>query len=626
MKSITKTRLGRLSQLAIANMVGLMLLVAFFLLLSDIASVKAQDPAPAQAGLYHPFVRKGEDGSTTVYVNNVGSSPAGIMLSYYDITGTLVCTVPNNIPVLGMQVFPQSSESCLGTSFRGSLVVQSDELVASVVTDEDAGPMTDNLGSYIGSWEGTGSRVVPVSKNWIDAERPDIFVQNTSTTTANFLIDFYAREGFLEYTWGVGTIQPKSSTIVDLLGLPVSIFNGSAFVLADQPVVAVARTTDYYRGMPWLQNDSDDMSNSRRLARVAKHYDLFNTGVLWSTMIEAINASDSNSAITVEYRDITGTLVFSRSNFVSSRGKVTQYLGDETGLPDTFFGSAYIYSSQAVAVSEVTLEDGLGPASVAFASYAPSSDSPLSLPKVVRDLPGRFTAFSLHNTQNMTANVNIWYYDPSGIPVLLQPDTLPPYATHHYNQYAQTALGTSFTGSVKFESDQSLVAIVDEVRTDRSVVLVIPGEDAVLTNTCGGLTTTIQIPGNAVISPTVIVFTATTQPVDSNPPAGFDFVGRNFTLSALENGQQVPFSSTVGVTITLAYSQPLPEDISPDTLRLYRWNTDVAPPDWVDAACDSNSYDRSTVGILKVRVCHFSGFALAGNSGHVVYLPVVLKQ
>jgi D-xylose transport system substrate-binding protein len=145
---------------------------------------------------------------------------------------------------------------------------------------------------------------------------------------------------------------------------------------------------------------------------------------------------------------------------------------------------------------------------------------------------------------------------------------------------------------------------------------VLPGVGSVLTTTAN-LTTSIEIPGAAVVTPTTVLYAAAITPTG---PAGFAFAGHAFNLSAYQSGLLVPaFVFSQPVTVTLYYLDANVVGLNEPALTLDYWTGSA----WVDAAC--GLYDRHPdENWLSVPICHLSEFALFG-APYRVFLPMVRR-
>jgi hypothetical protein len=148
-----------------------------------------------------------------------------------------------------------------------------------------------------------------------------------------------------------------------------------------------------------------------------------------------------------------------------------------------------------------------------------------------------------------------------------------------------------------------------------------PDAPSSLTAVAGGLTTSVTIPIGAVDEPTTLRYTALASTTQSSP-SGLSFTGHAFSLDAYRDDLLLPdFTFGVPVTIALEYNDGDVAGIDETTLTLKRWTGS----EWEDAAC--GPYNRNPAeNWLAVPVCHLSRFALFGESGYNIHLPLVLRM
>jgi hypothetical protein len=141
-----------------------------------------------------------------------------------------------------------------------------------------------------------------------------------------------------------------------------------------------------------------------------------------------------------------------------------------------------------------------------------------------------------------------------------------------------------------------------------------------------GATTGVAVPAGAVSETSTIVYTPDTV-VEQSHPGGFRLGGLTFDLQVCQ-GDECLGDYTFGetVTLTLHYHDEDVAGMIEDELYLYTWDGTA----WVDAVIDCGwpltAYGRHPENNeLVVPVCHFSRFALVGDT-HSVYLPLVLRS
>ena len=156
--------------------------------------------------------------------------------------------------------------------------------------------------------------------------------------------------------------------------------------------------------------------------------------------------------------------------------------------------------------------------------------------------------------------------------------------------------------------------------------------DAAVTAAGGELTShdstaTITVPSGAVTTTTTLEYVPQAWPTQS--PSNFVFANRSFQLQALDSGGTPidSFTFLEPVTITIQYTQQDIQTLMEGSVLLYYWDTSTHS--WKDASttCTPNTgYLRDSVNhTLTVSVCHFTEFALLGNTELKFYLPVVQK-
>jgi hypothetical protein len=149
------------------------------------------------------------------------------------------------------------------------------------------------------------------------------------------------------------------------------------------------------------------------------------------------------------------------------------------------------------------------------------------------------------------------------------------------------------------------------------------GGTLVYTDTRGNLTV-VHAPAGAVAETTTLAYV----PMEGiTSPPGFSFTNHAFDLKAHRDGNVLPgFAFQQPVSITIHYSEEDVASMDETTLRLNYWDGSA----WVDAAgtcAPSLAYERHPeANWLAVPVCHASRFALFGENGYNVYVPLVVKN
>jgi len=139
------------------------------------------------------------------------------------------------------------------------------------------------------------------------------------------------------------------------------------------------------------------------------------------------------------------------------------------------------------------------------------------------------------------------------------------------------------------------------------------------------LTTTIDVPPGAVSETITLVYTEIPSSTH-NPPSGFSFAGRYFTVYAVKGGEVISdFTFLVpGTKFTLYYNPALLGPLTPEgTLGLQYWDG------------PSGAWSTSGISIIKrdsvhhyivAAVDHLSEFGMLSPETVRVYLPLTLKE
>lgn len=138
--------------------------------------------------------------------------------------------------------------------------------------------------------------------------------------------------------------------------------------------------------------------------------------------------------------------------------------------------------------------------------------------------------------------------------------------------------------------------------------------------TDGRLQAMVEVPASAIYTDTFVTYWHERQPANSTPPDGYEFVDRSFSLSFDvadgDNWNEVTtLAAGSGVTVSLEYQSILPNNTTPMSLTLFRW--DDTAQTWIDAASEcspASTYNREYMDMIEVRVCRAGMYTLAGQT------------
>lgn len=148
-----------------------------------------------------------------------------------------------------------------------------------------------------------------------------------------------------------------------------------------------------------------------------------------------------------------------------------------------------------------------------------------------------------------------------------------------------------------------------------------------------GITTTVQVPANAVADTVELVYTPVLS--TTTAPADFSFAGQAFNLDVYHNGElQEGFVFTQPATVQIDYTDENLGDLNEGSLLLYYWDGEANPPAWINAGATCFPADPTQAYIrypnenrFDVSICHLTEFGLFGQAGgEDVYLPMVVKE
>jgi hypothetical protein len=203
--------------------------------------------------------------STKFTLANLGTATAHVTVDYYQPNGSAwVADAANtsfDITNNYSQKFVTQWDDTTLTSGTGSVVVSSDQPLASVVEIWARSPQVPTTGAYVGVTSGANTVVLPqvfyqkTSSNGI--QNSQIFVQNVGTTTADVTIHFIPFPGSTGNDWTTSSvaIQPGATYPMDLADSTGfnGAWSGSAVVDAADAADTLAVTVNSFAGADAMQ-------------------------------------------------------------------------------------------------------------------------------------------------------------------------------------------------------------------------------------------------------------------------------------------------------------------------------------------------------------------------------------
>jgi hypothetical protein len=184
------------------------------------------------------------------------------------------------------------------------------------------------------------------------------------------------------------------------------------------------------------------------------------------------------------------------------------------------------------------------------------------------------------------------------------------------------AVSESLLTDLSPENDAGDAFIVVQ-ESDALETQITPSAGGTLTYTdTQGLTTTVELPTDAVKDDVTLIYTPVPSPTKPLP-GDLQFANHAFTLEVYDCPECTPlpgYAFKHPITITIHYSYTDVLEVKEDELMLEYWNDDTGEWEDVAATCDPNStYTRDLdTNWISVSLCHLTPFALLGSPGAAV--------
>lgn len=184
-----------------------------------------------------PAVAQAQTTTTAFQVVNLSSTAtANIVVTFYDLNGVVAYTMNDTINAGSSKTYIQAAMSGVPSGFNGSVVISSDQQIASIVNQNTTGAAVYN-GSYTGFSAGNTSFYLPVILNNYYGYHTEVSVQNASSAPVNVTVT-YSTPGCTDTktSLAVGAAVRFNNKQTCSGGLNA---NGSATISATGPVVAM---------------------------------------------------------------------------------------------------------------------------------------------------------------------------------------------------------------------------------------------------------------------------------------------------------------------------------------------------------------------------------------------------
>lgn len=179
--------------------------------------------------------------STGLHIQNAGLATANVNVYYYRSDGGLACVRSAAIPAYAAAIFYDSSNTCPGTNFLGSVVVNSNQPIVGRANESSAdgrykkGYASFEAGSRAAYAPTVYGGYVRNGSTWDTS----IIVQNLgSSGTVDVRVDYYNQNG----SWASNQTAVLNYRGSAVFQAPTSSFRGSAVITANQDIAAVVHT------------------------------------------------------------------------------------------------------------------------------------------------------------------------------------------------------------------------------------------------------------------------------------------------------------------------------------------------------------------------------------------------
>ena len=202
-------------------------------------------PLTTLGNVYLPLVTKlrcGEE--STIAVQNITTQVLTLTLTYQMQNGDPDVTRVVTLPAQAMTRY--AYQDIPSNTFAGSVVISGTSGVAAIVDDIDPALSGDGLSSYSGNTNPSRKWIFLDVKPDVAGHSSQLVFQNTSDITATTVVSFYSSAGNVVAISNMTKLPPHKArgfTMSDLASLP-SDFIGTAYVSADQPIVALLNEFD----------------------------------------------------------------------------------------------------------------------------------------------------------------------------------------------------------------------------------------------------------------------------------------------------------------------------------------------------------------------------------------------
>ncbi len=364
--------------------------------------------------------------SSAFYVQNASASATATFdITYYNLDGSVACTVNDNLAQGSSEGYWVPAETCLTEGWVGGAVITSDNPIA-VVGRPHVG---SEVMSYNALQSGGTTTHLPMlfRAAFGGTYNAAIYIQNTSNAAATFSMSFYSEPGALTCTMTGQTIAAhgiKNYWLPTQTCVPAG-WSGGVTITSDQNVVALART---HVGAQISTYASFNAAGTQAYVPM-----LFRRAFAdnYASAVYIQNVTDSPATVTISYRQNDGTETCSDTLNLPARAAERIWMPTESCTPDGWAGGALITSNQNVVT--VGRTHVLAKGEVASYPGHSAAFNQAFLPMLFKTAFGNYeSAMYVQNVSGSPADISIIFRDASGAVSCTVNETLPAFATKVY--------------------------------------------------------------------------------------------------------------------------------------------------------------------------------------------------
>jgi hypothetical protein len=363
--------------------------------------------------------------NSAFYVQNTSTNTATFDIAYYNLDGSVVCTVNDSLTQGASEGYWVPSETCLPDGWVGGAVITSNNPIAVVGRP--------HVGSEVMSYNalqnsGTTAHLPMLFRAAFGGSyNTAIYIQNTSNAAATFTMSFYSEAGALtcEMTGQAITAHGIRNYWMPTQTCVPAGWSGGVTITSNENVVALART---HVGSQVSTYAGSSSAGSQAYVPMLFRRAFANN---YTSAIYIQNVSNSPATVTISYRQNDGTETCSDTVNLLAHAAGRIWMPTQSCVPDGWAGGALITSTQNILTVGRTHVMATGEVA-AYPGHSAAFNQAY-LPMLFKTAFGNYeSAMYVQNVSASPADVSIVFRDASGVVSCIVNETLPAFATKGY--------------------------------------------------------------------------------------------------------------------------------------------------------------------------------------------------